>query len=175
MQMSSPNILILGHGTHGKDLFAEYLCQELPSLIFISSSRELAEIVYSNPYFLFKYSSAEECYEDRRNHREAWASIVSQYCEEDPAKLSKRILSKSNVYVGMRSNREFEASKKLFDYIFFVDAMKRLNNLTDPSMGIPFNPRTMIRIDNNGSKEDLQAQAKIAAEIIESKTTLVLG
>lgn len=147
-------ILILGNGRHGKDTFADMLHQ-IMGLTFESSSRAAAEIcVY--PAMRNKYANAKECYEDRRNHRAEWKRLITEYNTPDKSRLCKEILERSDCYVGMRCQQEYEASRWMFDYVFWVDASKRLPD--DPTMKIE-PEHGMNFVDNNGSKIDLWAQA----------------
>ncbi len=63
------NILIIGHGRHGKDTLAE-LIQVYTGFTFKSSSESAAEIfIYDALKEKYGYKSFIECYEDRHNHR----------------------------------------------------------------------------------------------------------
>lgn len=100
-------LLILGHGRHGKDTVAEIL-RDHHGMSFMSSSFAAAELV-CRPYLDalgITYSTAEECYADRINHRAAWHDAIKAYNREDPARLAKDILADNDCYVGMRSNRD---------------------------------------------------------------------
>lgn len=163
-----PSILILGHGRHGKDYFCELLCRKLPELTFTSSSWAVAEMIYKTYPFSVFYNNIEECYADRINQREKWYAFISEFNKGDRSRLAKQILSQSNIYVGMRSDLEYQASKSLFNHIFYVDASERVKT-SDSTMKIGYNKREMIWIDNNGSKEDLFHEAQIASEIIKGR------
>jgi hypothetical protein len=171
MKLKSPRVLILGHARHGKDTFAEYISKH-SNLNFKSSSEAAAEVVFSQ---IDGYNTVQECFEDRVNHRLLWRDLLIKYNTPNATKLAEKILSESNLYVGMRSLHEFNAAvnKNLFDYIFYVTALNRLKS-TDPSLDIDYNPKTMILIDNNETLSELESQAKIAVEIILEKTNLIL-
>lgn len=148
------NILILGHGRSGKDSVAEII-RDLYGLSFLSSSRATcSEVVYPAIKFKYGYESPEDCYNDRHNHREEWFYLISRYNTPDKSSLAKLILSRCDVYVGLRCPVEFEASRHLFDHILWVDASARMPK--EPSMRIEFDPDTMILINNNGSECDLE-------------------
>lgn len=167
--MSKPKLLILGRGRHGKDTVAEMLVDRLP-LTFTSSSLAVAELLY-NAWGKLIYKDVADCFNDRSNYRVMWYNFVCNYNREDKARLSKEILKISDIYVGMRDFEEYLASKPLFDFIFYVDASKRIDYI-DETMKIKYCPKEMILIDNNGSKEDLSFQVKIAAELVEGKANL---
>lgn len=170
--MTNPKILIIGHGRHGKDSLGELICQELPELTFTSSSWFFAEEMFNNQRGNVFYSSVKECFDDRFNCRELWRDKMAEYNTPDASRLAKDILATSNFYIGMRTQREYQASKKLFNFIFYVDATKRLTHI-EPTFEIEYNSKEMIFIDNNLDLENLQQQAKIAAEIIQGRSYFV--
>lgn len=153
-------LLILGHARHGKDTAAEYL-RDRHGISFHSSSLFLAANVI-RPALAGRgmfYDSFEECYADRVNHRALWRELIEDYNAEDPARLAKAILAEVDCYVGMRMEREFWASRSLFDAIFWIDASGRgLPPEGADSMDITFDPAWMVRIDNGGTLEALHAQ-----------------
>ena len=165
--MNKPKVLILGSGRCGKDSFAELLTKELPDFTFTSSSWALAELIYED-IGKSLYLNVKDCFEDRINCRDSWYKWVCNYNSEDKARLAKEILSKSDCYVGQRDYEEYLASKSLFNFIFYVDASKRVGYV-DETMKIPYNPKEMIKIDNNSYLDNLKHQAKIAAEIIKGR------
>ena len=162
-----PNILIVAHGEHGKDTFAEFLNHHNPKLTFTSSSWTCAEtVVYPLLKDKYGYTSVEECYEDRRNHRAEWFELIKAYNIPDKTKLVKLILSRASMYVGLRNPEEYEEAVKqdLFDYVFWIDASERKPLESKESFGIEFDPDTMIYIDNNGVEAQLEMQAIYWAE-----------
>lgn len=150
-----PNIMMLGHGSHGKDT----VCALLPKdFEFINSSLEAcAEAVFPALSKKYGYSSIEECYDDRRKHRVEWKELISAY-NEDPTRLGRHIYSKCNVYNGIHARDEFEALKKagVIDYTIFVDAAERLPDSIDPSMDMTADDADFV-IDNNGLESELPA------------------
>lgn len=152
-----PTILILGHKRHGKDTVAEIL-RDNYGLNFKSSSMVAAEKVmipaFQSVYEYYK--TAEECFNDRFNHRAFWFKEIKKYNSEDPTRLCKEILEDSKVYVGMRSDIEYQACKDLFDLILWVDRSDRLPTEGKDSMDINFNQEEMLPISNNNTLEDLE-------------------
>jgi hypothetical protein len=140
------NFLILGHGWHGKDTAAEIMRDEF-GLTFTSSSYAAAEIAV-RPHLSKTYDTAEDCYNDRRNHRDEWRRLITQYNTPDKSKLCREILAKTDIYVGMRCPEEYAASKHLFDVVLWVDRSEVVGQ--DRTMQIEFDPNEMIYIDNNG-------------------------
>lgn len=151
-------ILILGHGQHGKDTFAKMVA-ERDSLNFVSSSIAAFEEIKPVLELLFPTMSDKELYEQRRGHRQLWKRLISLFNANDKAALAKRVLSYSDIYVGMRSKDEYEASRHLFDIVYYVDASRRVH--ADPSMEIEFDPANMVPVDNNRTLEDLQKTVDI--------------
>jgi hypothetical protein len=153
-------LLILGHARHGKDTAAEYL-RDRHGISFHSSSLFLAANVI-RPALAGRgmfYDSLEACYADRVNHRALWRELIEDFNRDDPARLAKAILAQSDCYVGMRMEREFWASRALFDVIFWIDASGRgLPPEDASSMTITFDPAWMVRIDNGGPLDAMQAQ-----------------
>lgn len=157
--MTRTKLLILGYARHGKDTVAELLRDSDYGLKFVSSSYFLADKV-CRPYLAERgvvYDTLEACYEDRVNHRAAWHDAIADWNHEDPALLAKEILKVADVYVGMRSDREYQVAKDLFDMIIWVDASERgLPPEDKSSMDIEFNENEMRWLSNNGTLEDLK-------------------
>lgn len=151
-------LLVIGHARHGKDTVAELL-RDRHGLTFQSSSFFAAEQV-CRPYMAERgvvYRTFDECYADRVNHRAAWHDAIVEFNRADPALLAKEILKVANVYVGMRSHREYLAARDLFDAVLWVDASQRMPPEPATSMNIPFDD-DMIVIDNNADLHSLQRE-----------------
>lgn len=162
---STLKLLILGKGRHGKDTVAEILRDEY-GLSFMSSSLACAEkVVYPAIKDTHNYRSVEECFNDRHNHRELWAQLISAYNYADPSRLAREILSECDVYVGMRSQREFEAARHLFDHIIWVDASLRLPDAEDSTMLIKWEPSFYTIYNNYGIPELQSAVYEVMANI----------
>jgi hypothetical protein len=145
-------ILLLGHGEHGKDTVAEIIT-ELTGLRFESSSHAAAELaVMPKLAEKYGYKTVQECFEDRRNHRDEWRQLITDYNTPDKTRLCREILARCDGYVGMRCPIEYAAVKHLFDVVIWVDARKR--KPIDPSMGVEREPG-MVLIGNNGHTMDL--------------------
>jgi hypothetical protein len=148
-------ILILGQGRHGKDTVSEIL-RDKYSINFMSSSWACAEVLKPVLDIINGVKSEEDHFNERHSYRELWMRLISLYNSYDKTALTKHILSKTDVYVGMRSYSEFAScvSERLFDYILYVDASKRVD-YRDPTAEIGYDPQLMIKIDNNGTLEEL--------------------
>ncbi len=154
-------VLVMGYARHGKDTVADIIAQRY-GLKFTSSSMFCAEHVMM-PYFdMFvedelRYNSAEECFEDRGNHRQEWYEQIRDYNRPDASALGRAIFEEHDIYCGLRSRAEFNALKNsdMFDVSVWVDAQDR---------GVPpeGNDSCTVRpwmadyvIDNGGDEEQL--------------------
>jgi DNA-binding CsgD family transcriptional regulator len=152
-------ILVLGHGSHGKDTVGEII-RGLTGFSFASSSWAALEAIYPALSYVLGEADKNVLYAQRSEHRELWRLLISLYNTPDKSALTRRILSQNDVYIGMRSADEYEASKHLFTHIFWVDASSRQG--CEDSMQIMYNPATMHLIDNNGSEKALWSEVKRA-------------
>lgn len=139
-------ILILGHGRHGKDTVAELISAKTGFTNKSSSRAALDLIVF--PVIGHEYKSKDACFDDRINKRVLWYTLISNFNKNDPTRLCRTILETSNIYVGMRSKTEAEATKELFDLIIWVDASQRLPPEKEDSCSVTIEDATVV-IDNN--------------------------
>lgn len=151
--------LIIGHARHGKDTVSELLVDVL-GLKFRSSSDFANErAVYPVLAPKHGYTSLEECYQDRVNHRREWYNLIRSYNGHDPARLAREIVQENDIYCGMRHREEFEACRRegVFDYVIWVDASERLPQESAESMSLTIDDADIV-IDNHTSLEDLKLQ-----------------
>ena len=154
-------ILILGNARHGKDTLAE-LFNKYFELTFMSSSQASADFfLYNQLKDKYGYTTSEECFEDRVNHREEWYQAICDYNKNNRARLAQDILSRSDCYVGMRDKEEFNecVKQKLFDIIIWVDASKRLPLEPGTSFNINMSDADII-VENNGTFEEFVEKSK---------------
>lgn len=151
-------LMIMGHGDHGKDTVAEMLRPH--GYEFMGSSWCIAQLIY--PVMLAAddkpdYASVEDCYNDRANHRKYWYEWIKWYNTPHPARLAKQIYETSDVYVGVRSEREFIMAQKLqlFDLAIWVDASERVPPELKESCTVEAHMADII-IQNNGTEEELR-------------------
>lgn len=152
------NVLLIGYRDHGKDFVAKQLL-EVKGYDYRSSSLFVAErVIFPVLAPKYNYTTVEECYQDRGNHRDEWYQLILAYNKDDGARLAKEILAEAPVYVGMRSRREFEASMKegLFDLVIWVDRSDYESE--EPTSSNELTPADAdIVLNNNRSVEQLRA------------------
>lgn len=154
--MPLPKLLIIGHGRHGKDTVCEIL-KDKYNYSFRSSSDFCAEhLMFPALKDKYNYTTVEECFKDRHNHRDEWYNIISNYCKEDQAKLGGEIFKENDIYCGLRNKAEFHAMRntRLFDHCIWVDRSDHLPLEDKSSMTLEIWMADYV-IDNNGSLEDL--------------------
>jgi hypothetical protein len=150
-------ILILGHARHGKGTVATMM-NEIFGLTSKSSSVAASEIfLFDALKDKYGYSSPEECFEDRVNHRTEWYNLICEYNEDDKARLAKEIMKANDIYDGMRDNGEIEECKRqgVFDLIIGIyDPRKPLEPAS--SFNIDMNKHSDIIINNSGTLDDFE-------------------
>lgn len=153
-------VIILGHGQHGKDAAAVHLV-EASGLEYLNASLWFAQHHMMKQFPGGSYKNADQCYEDRKNHRALWYDEIARYTRYEPARLILDIFEISDVYCGVRRKAEFLAAVPSTDAIFWVDASKRLP-LEDPSsMELRMDDPEVMQhvhsvIDNNGPEANLR-------------------
>lgn len=151
------NILIIGHGRHGKDTVAELL-SEYYGLKFCSSSEFVSEhYIFDKLKDKYGYKNHIECFNDRSNHRAEWYDLICEYNKNDKCRLAKAIFEVNDCYVGMRDHSEIRECKDtgLVDIVIWVDASGRLPDEPNDSFNITHEDADFI-IPNNGSLDDLK-------------------
>lgn len=164
-----PRLLIMGYARHGKDTVCELL-RDLYGFRFTSSSQFCAERVvfpalqkrYAELTIMEKpdvpiYETAQQCFDDRANHRKLWYNLITAHNTPDLARLGREIFEGHDVYCGIRNAREFHALRNagVFDVAIWVDASAR---------GLPAEGKDSCTVepwmadfvlDNSGSLDDL--------------------
>lgn len=152
-------LFVLGYARHGKDTFAELLCEFVPSLSFVSSSLFVAEkAVFPTLGPRYGYADLAECYADRFDHRAEWKDLISAYNEADPARLARELFEVHDVYVGLRCEVEFLHARPLADLSLWVDRSDHLPPEPESSNTIKPDDCDLI-VPNNGTLDDLRERA----------------
>ena len=150
-------LLVIGHGRHGKDTVCEIL-RDKYDYSFESSSQFCSKLfIYDQLKDKYGYTSEEQCYADRHNHRAEWYDAICDYNVPDAAKLGREIFRAHDIYCGLRNKREFFAMKNtgVFDYAIWVDRSDYLPEESVSSMSLK-QLMSDFTIDNNGSLEELE-------------------
>lgn len=152
-------LLIIGHARHGKDTVCEIL-RDRYNLKFESSSNFCArKFIFDELKSKYNYTSYDECFSDRHNHREEWFNLIHDYCKEDLTRLGEQIFAENDIYCGLRNQREFHAmrSKGVFDYAIWVDRSEVLPLESVSSMNLERHFSDFV-IDNNKDLAHLNQQ-----------------
>lgn len=160
-------LLIIGNARHGKDTAAEYL-RDVYGYSLSDSSRKALEIfLLERLQPKYGYTSVDEAYADRVNHRAEWYDEITAFNMPDRAKLAKLILLEADIYVGMRNALELQACReqRVFDLVVWIDASKRLPPEPSSSMTITADMADVI-LDNNGPQVWLGTQLDMLAEYL---------
>ena len=149
-------LIIFGFKEHGKDTACEYLEKRYGIPFSASSWYACQTFLFDQIKDRFGYKSPEECFEDRRNHRQLWYEAIRDYNQGDRARMGREIFENNVIYCGIRDREEFEALKaeKAFDLAIWLDASKRLPPEDSSSMNLSADFADRV-IDNNGTLEDL--------------------
>lgn len=145
--------IMMGHMRHGKDTACEYLHKKY-GLSFASSSRVACDLfIFEKMKVEYGYQTADECFEDRVNHRDYWYDEICEFNTPDKGKLGKIILKSNNGYCGIRDSKEFYKLKAdgAFSVSIWVDAHDRLPPEGLSSMDLTQNDAEII-LDNNGTE-----------------------
>lgn len=149
-------IIVFGHKRHGKDTLCEYL-RDNYGVKFDSSSHFACELFLFDKMNKegFNYSSIEECYEDRVNHRAYWFNAIVEYNTPNLSRLGEAIFEKHDVYCGIRNIDEFNELrlKGFVDLAVYVDASGRLPLEDKDSMTLTPEQADII-IPNNGTLDE---------------------
>ena len=168
------NLLIIGYAQHGKDDLANMLCDITGSMLKKSSSELAMELfIFDALKDKYGYATIEDCYNDRSNHRAEWFDLIADYNKDDPARLAKKLIEGSNIYVGMRRRAELIACRAqgLFDAVKWVDASKRKPPEDSSSMELCPEDADYI-VDNNGSLSDLRSNAQSLLQMLSNQDDL---
>jgi len=169
-----PKLLIVGSARHGKDTFAEMLRDRF-GLKFISSSQAAADIfIYDELKEKYGYTSSEQCFEDRVNHRQEWYELICDYNKDNRARLAKDILNNADCYVGMRDKEEIDEcmSQGLFDLIIWIDASDRHPLEDSGSFNIDISCADIV-IYNNGTLEEFESKVIRIGKVLMGKEPML--
>jgi len=120
--MGKKKLLILGHARHGKDTVSQFLNDMYGFTSQSSSVVAAQEFLFDALKDKYGYTTFDECFADRVNRRKEWYESICQYNTPDKARLAKVIMSKNDIYNGMRDNAELQSclDQKVFDLVIGV-------------------------------------------------------
>lgn len=162
------NVLIIGHSEHGKSDVAKALCKHF-GWTEGESSYVCKEIVFEELIKRgYNYSTPQEAWEDRRNNKQVWKEIIKDYNSGDLARLTKKIFTDNELYVGLRDGEEFTTAYMSgeFDVIVYVDAWDRKPNFDVNNLDIPRGMADVV-IDNNKGLEELKEEIDVLIEYLQ--------
>lgn len=156
-----PKLLLVGHMRHGKDTAAEFF-RIHGGYTFESSSQAASRIfLYDVLKDKYGYSTPEECFRDRVNHRAEWFDLITDFNTPDKTRLAREIMKTNDTYVGMRSYKEIRECRAsgVFDLVIGVhDPRKPLEDKS--SFDIDVFTHSDFVIYNNGTLKDLEEKIK---------------
>lgn len=151
-------VMVMGYKRHGKDTFCELL-RDKYGISFAASSEFACEL------FLFDkikdelgYSTPEEAFEDRGNHRKRWYNEIKDFnVKNGLSALGTKIFEKNDIYCGIRDDEEFYSLKtdKAFDLAVWIDASDRLPPEDTESNKLNSSMADIV-ISNNGTLKELE-------------------
>lgn len=147
--------VVTGHKEHGKDTLCELL--ETQGFTWIGSSWYACQkFIYPEMRLRLDYGSADQCYQDRDNHRKLWFDRIVDYNTPDLARMGREMFENHDIYCGLRNIDELNALRDahLVDLTIWVDAGQRKEKESSDSLTISPDDCD-ITITNNGTKQDL--------------------
>jgi hypothetical protein len=163
-------LMVIGYARHGKDTVCELLQQQY-NYSFQSSSMFCAELfIYETLKDEHGYTSLQQCFEDRHNHRQTWYELIRDYNRPDATRLGRALYARYDIYCGLRNRAEFHALRNSgsFDYSIWVDRSDHLP--PEPPTSISIEPwMADYVIDNNGTLEELAINVKSLITMLHSK------
>lgn len=164
-------LYICGFGRGGKDVTAEYLRDRL-GFKFSASSYFCAKLfIYGALQEKYGYSSFEDCFNDRHNHRVEWADMITKYNTPNLTKLSSNIFDSGNdIYVGIRRYEELRAAKEKWNDVFviWVDAEGRVEDESAESCTVTIDQADIV-IRNRGTLTEYYKKLDKLCKLLENK------
>lgn len=160
-------LIVTGYSRHGKDT----VCEELERFGFSWASSSLwacSRIVYPALASVYGYTSLDECFADRMNHRKEWHDLIAAYNKGNLTRLARDIFSSKDIYCGMRNINELAACRRagLVDAVVWVDAYQRLGHKdTSDICSITKDDADFI-IDNNCNEMRLRQKVRNIARLL---------
>lgn len=145
-------IAICGPGRCGKDTAANWLNDNTTLCYQESTSQAAAKLCFDALAEKYSYSSAQEAFDDRANHRVEWANLIWAYNQPDGLTLYRDMLKIGDILNGIRRTPELLALRQnaMIDLVIWIE--RDVPN--DPSLEMDSSVADII-IPNNGILDDL--------------------
>jgi uncharacterized protein YlaI len=163
-----PTMLILGHKEHGKSTVAEMLTDlSNGAITYEDSSMAAAKIfIYDKLSKKYGYKTFYECFTDRRQRRQEWFDLISEYNSENETRLAEEILKDNSIYVGMRRTLELVKCKEKGLFRIIVGVYDPRKPIEEGSMDIDIFEHSDIIIYNNSDLSDLHNKVRIIYKLL---------
>jgi hypothetical protein len=158
---NSPNrkYIVVGHKQHGKDTVSALLSERLNVTWASSSLFACKKAVFPTLSKLYGYTSIQECYDDRDNHRAEWFNLICEYNKDDLARLGKEIFDEHDIYCGLRNIHELKALVERVPNIIVIWVYGSMRKpLEDINSFTITQAHADVIIDNNAGLEDLKTE-----------------
>lgn len=168
--MKYPKLLVIGHAGHGKDEFCKILTQKTGISFESSSMYCLKKFLYNILKQKYGYTSLEEAFEDRTNHRAEWRKEIKRYNTPDLTRVGRGIFRTYDVYCGLRDLDEYSALMRLdiVDSVIWIDSSKRLPLESSESMQLSPKEANII-IDNNYDLDMLKRRVSLFIQAFQQR------
>lgn len=160
-------LMIVGYAEHGKDTVCQILRDEYNMKFRPTSVLAAEKIIYPKLKHRHGYQSALDCFIDRKNHRQEWFELISDYNSEDKSRFIGEVLAEQDIYCGVRCVNEYTVAMKkgLFDVSIWVDRSR--HKPVESGLSCTMRPEYADTIlDNNGSLEDLRYSIRELMKVI---------
>lgn len=148
-------LIICGPGRCGKDSASIWFRNFTTLRYHDSTSEAAAKVVYRQLASKYGYSSVEEAFKDRHNHRQEWADAIGRHNQPDGLTLYTDMLENNDILNGVRWTHELEAivNAGLIDLVIWIER----DVPHDPSLTFDANAADII-IPNNQTLYHLYAR-----------------
>lgn len=150
---------ICGYGEHGKGTASRYLSYKYGLKYSQSTSEAAAGVVFSKLAPVYGYETVEQAWDDRRNHRDEWASIIWEYNQPDGLTLYRDMLTDNEIIEGVRKEAELLALREagILDYVIWIDASLRVP--VEGAASCQVTPKLCdVTVDNNHDLHNMHQQ-----------------
>lgn len=145
-------IAVCGPGRSGKDTVSHWL-REHTTLRYVSSTSEAAaQLCFTQLKDRYGYTSVDEAFKDRHNHRVEWANVIWEYNKPYGITLYEEMLDTNDILNGIRRSGEIRSLQqhRLIDLTIWIDRP----NTNDPSCEMDMDDADIV-IRNHTSFTDL--------------------